>query len=435
MRIHVASDTVEANTTRADTDRSAICPRRPRAQKRPVVRGGQAEPVGAARLARTRTALARADFAAVVCSLPANVLMLSGYWPVVGTACAMVWRDGPALVFPPADESEAARRGWADEIRVMANGAGVEAGWHTLRDQFVAAARKWGAHRIGVERGPTYEPASYVGMCVYGSSLWDAVHAAWPLADLAPADSMLADLRAVKTRAEVTRIGEACRVAERAFAAGAEAIQPGAMETEVAARVRAPFSIAAPKAVDRADGFAFCMSGGNAAQAYRAYARSTAKRIARGELVLVHGNSYVDGYWTDITRTYCLGRPDQRQRAMYDAIFAARDAALDAIRPGVSGEAVDREARRVLATRGFGTAFKHSTGHGVGFGAIDHNARPRLAPESGNVLEPGMVCNVEPAIYLDGYGGLRHCDVVVVTRTGSRVLTPFHASMSELTVL
>lgn len=119
---------------------------------------------------------------------------------------------------------------------------------------------------------------------------------------------------------------------------------------------------------------------------------------------------------------------------MYDAVFEARAAALDAIRPGVSGQSVDSGARQVLAAHGFGAAFKHSTGHGVGFGAIDHNAQPRLATGSNDVLELGMVCNVEPAIYLDGYGGLRHCDMVAVTETGARVLTPFQASITELTV-
>jgi Xaa-Pro aminopeptidase len=70
----------------------------------------------------------------------------------------------------------------------------------------------------------------------------------------------------------------------------------------------------------------------------------------------------------------------------------------------------------------------------VGFGAIDHNAQPRLAKGSNDVLEPEMVCNVEPAIYLDGYGGLRHCDVVAVTATGARVLTPFQANITEVVV-
>jgi Xaa-Pro aminopeptidase len=177
------------------------------------------------------------------------------------------------------------------------------------------------------------------------------------------------------------------------------------------------------------------MSGANAATAYGAYARSTFKRLDEGELVLIHCNSFVDGYWTDITRTYCLGEPDAHRRAMYEAVFAARDAALDAICVGARAADVDAAARGELRTRGFGDAFKHPTGHGVGFAAIDHGARPMLHPRSTHVLERGMVFNVEPGIYLDGEAGLRHCDVIALEDDGPRVLTPFHDDLEALTVV
>jgi Xaa-Pro aminopeptidase len=96
---------------------------------------------------------------------------------------------------------------------------------------------------------------------------------------------------------------------------------------------------------------------------------------------------------------------------------------------------VDAAAREVLKTRGFGPQFKHSTGHGVGFSALDANAKPRLHPKSGDTLEPGMVFNVEPAIYFDGYGGMRHCDMVAVTDSGAELLTPFQCSTDDLAVI
>ena len=138
------------------------------------------------------------------------------------------------------------------------------------------------------------------------------------------------------------------------------------------------------------------MSGANSARAYAAFARSTSKQLREGELVLVHCNSYADGYWTDVTRTYCLGEPDERQREMYGAVLAARDAVLAAIAPGVRAADVDAAARNVIASRGFGAQFRHSTGHGVGFAAIDAGAQPRLHPASPDVLLEGMVCNVSP---------------------------------------
>lgn len=148
----------------------------------------------------------------------------------------------------------------------------------------------------------------------------------------------------------------------------------------------------------------------------------------------MHCNSYRDGYWTDITRTYCAGEPDERQESLYEAVLAARSAALDTIRPGARAAEVDRAAREELRARRLGEAFKHATGHGVGFGAIDAGSPPRIHPASPDRLEPGMVFNVEPAVYFDGYGGLRHCDVVVVTETGVELLTPFQATIDELAV-
>jgi Xaa-Pro aminopeptidase len=156
--------------------------------------------------------------------------------------------------------------------------------------------------------------------------------------------------------------------------------------------------------------------------------------LSKGDLALIHVNSNLRGYWTDITRTYFLGEPDERASAMYNAILAARKAALESIRPGVRAADVDKAARTVMTEHGFGKEFRHPTGHGVGFVAIDHNALPRIHPQSPDVLETGMVFNVEPGIYIEGYGGMRHCDVVAVTETGYEVLTPFHSTVEELTL-
>jgi Xaa-Pro aminopeptidase len=146
----------------------------------------------------------------------------------------------------------------------------------------------------------------------------------------------------------------------------------------------------------------------------------------------MHANSCANGYWTDITRTYTLGEPDDRKQQLYSAIFEARDGALNAIRPGVCARDVDAAARDSLARSGYAQEFKHSTGHGVGFSAISANALPRLHPASDDVLEVGMVFNVEPAVYFEGYGGIRHCDMVAVGPDGAEVLTDFQSELPKL---
>jgi Xaa-Pro aminopeptidase len=248
------------------------------------------------------------------------------------------------------------------------------------------------------------------------------------------ADDVLVELRAMKTGFEIEQLRVACEIAGKAFVSASAQIKVGDTELETATQFRQPLCtcLGAFGPLRRMDGFAWCMSGSNSALAAGAYARSRAKRIDPQDLVLVHMNSYVDGYWTDITRTYVIGRPDDCQQRMYDAISAARQAALNAIRPGVKAADVDGAARNVLKAWGFGQQFKHSTGHGVGFSAIDANAKPRLHPKSEDTLQAGMVFNVEPAIYFDGYGGMRHCDMVAVTDSGAELLTSFQNCRTDL---
>jgi len=187
--------------------------------------------------------------------------------------------------------------------------------------------------------------------------------------------------------------------------------------------------------IARAAGFVWCMSGPNSALAGAAYARTRDRELGAGDLVLVHCNSYLDGYWTDITRTYSLGKPDARRRAMYDAVLAARQAALRSIRPGVAAADVDRAARNVLDRRGYGPYFTHGIGHNVGFSVISAEYPPRLHPASPDRLEIGMTFNIEPSIYIKGYGGIRHCDVVTVRDDGPELLTPFQSDIAGLVIV
>lgn len=391
------------------------------------------------RVRRIRQALEREDIDAVLCTLPAYVLLASGYWPVIGTSFSITTRDGRCAILAPEDEEELAKSGWADQVRTYSPASldRLQSVAEAAREPLRELIQDLGVNcsRIGYERGAASEPASYAAMHVFGEQIVDLLRFAAPSAPLFPADRLLAELAAVKTPGEVEKIRGACGIVARAFEVGREEIAAGRSEAAIAAAFRAPLSILGIDGNRRADGFVWCMSGTNSAQAGGAYARSRARNLERGDLVLVHCNSYADGYWTDVTRTYVAGEPDSRQRRMYDAVLAAREAALRAIRPGECASAVDRAAREVIHRHGFSDQeFKHSTGHGVGFAAISANARPRLHPKSEEILEPGMVFNVEPALYIHGYGGIRHCEMVAVTEAGAELLTGFHSSLADLVI-
>jgi len=365
---------------------------------------------------------------------------VSGYWPVIGASVAIATRDGRIDLLVPEDEEELARSGWADEVHLFqpSSLAHIVPLERIVAEQWQRLSGRLGLSnaRIGYESGPVSEPAPYVAVNLYGGAFPDVLQSGSPNARFVAVDEMLARLMSVKTASEVQRIREACKVAEQAFTRGTSTLAPGLKETEAAAHVRSYLSQYGPNhGTRRSDGFVFCMSGPNSAKAAAAYARSRDRELAPGDLILVHCNSYVDGYWTDITRTYTLGQPNPRQRQIYEAIFEARQAALDAIGPGVEAASVDRAARSVLANHGFEKDFKHSTGHGVGFAAITAHARPNIHPESHEALAPGMVFNVEPAVYLDGYGGVRHCDMVAVTGSGYELLTAFQTTSGELNLM
>ena len=393
------------------------------------------------RIGRIQDALRRAGLDAFVCALPANVLMLSGYWPVVGASLAVATKSGRVVLVVPEDEKELTKTGWADEVRTFTSGSLrelksiIEIASLRLAEVLADLGIKRGC-AVGFESGPIFEPASSASMHLFGAAVHDLLHLASRFVALMPARELLAELRSALTVSELNRVRAACRIAEIAFLEGARGVRVGLLETEVAAMFRAPLSTkgAQSEGVLRSDGFTFCMSGPNSAQASAAYQLSRARKISAGDFVLVHCNSYADGYWTDITRTFSTCEIDERRREMYDAVFAARRAALSVIRAGVKAAEVDRAARDVLTERGFGEAFRHGLGHGVGFHAINHNAPPRLHPASRDVLEVGMVFNIEPAIYVDGYGGLRHCDMVTVTEEGAEVLTPFQSGLEQLII-
>lgn len=390
------------------------------------------------RVDRVRNALHENEWDLLVCALPMNVLLLSGYWPVIGAGVAVASSDGRISLLVPEDEEDLAKRSWADEIRTFKAGSlddlatTAEAIRCPLRKLAQSLSTK--PVRVGFEALETSEPASYAAMHLYGGTMRTLLEETFSILTIAAADDALDYLRARKTGFEIEQIRTACRIAGRAFQQGFEQIKIGTSEVETAALFRQPLSASLvdfPE-LSRADGFTWCMSGANSALASGAYARSRAKRIESADLVLIHLNSYADGYWTDITRTYSVGQPEQRRQEMYDAVLAARQAALRSIHPGARAAAIDTAARDVLKARGFGPQFKHSTGHGVGFSAIRAGSKPRLHPKSEETIEIGMVFNIEPAIYIDGYGGLRHCDMAAVTEAGVDLFTPFQCGMDDL---
>ncbi|MGI8992093.1 MAG: M24 family metallopeptidase [Bryobacteraceae bacterium] len=343
------------------------------------------------------------------------------------------------MLIVPEDEDDLAERSWADDVTTYSPAPldRVLTAEESLFETFAAVKSELGltANRIGFEQADAFEPAAYAPHFFRGNA-GRLLRRAFPSATLAPADELLAQLRTVKTYAETQHIQIACRLAEHAFLSGARLLRAGLTEASAAASFRMALIsyLGDFEQVKRCDGFVYCMTAINSATVCGPYGRSGSRKIETGDLVTIRCHSYADGYWADVTRTYHMGAVDEVKRSMFEAVLAARDAALGTVQPGVKASDVDRGARRVLEDRGFGPAFKHPAGHGAGFGAADHAARPRIHPKSDDVLETGMVLKLEPGVYLNDLGGVRKADMVAVTEDGPEILTPFHWNLEQLTL-
>ena len=165
---------------------------------------------------------------------------------------------------------------------------------------------------------------------------------------------------------------------------------------------------------------ALVLSGSNSGSPH---GRSGERQVAPGDILLFDFVTTVNGYYADITRTFMVrGEPDERMHSVYNAVKAANAAGRAAVRPGVTCQDVDRAARQVLVNAGFGPHFTHRTGHGLG---LDVHEEPGIVEGNEMRLEEGMVFTIEPGCYIEGWGGVRIEDDVVVTKTGCECLTTF----------
>tara|TARA_Y100001970_G_scaffold281571_1_gene392609 strand:+ start:16142 stop:17230 length:1089 start_codon:yes stop_codon:yes gene_type:complete len=232
--------------------------------------------------------------------------------------------------------------------------------------------------------------------------------------ELVSAKGLLSDLRRVKEPGEVVRLQAAATIADEALATVCSDLAGEPTENEFA------------RALDRtmlelgAEALSFetiCASGPNAALPH---ARPSDRTIRSGDLVILDFGAVIDGYHSDMTRTFAIGDIDQDLWDMLNAVTDAQNRGCDTIRPGVKASDVDDACRSHLAMSNLSEYFVHGTGHGVG---LEIHEGPWLNSQSDDILEESQVVTVEPGVYRPGIGGVRIEDTVLVTSSGYRRLT------------
>jgi len=224
-------------------------------------------------------------------------------------------------------------------------------------------------------------------------------------------------LRRHKDLAEIQRIEQAASIADRALAETLGLLTSAVLPTEVEFRTEIEYRMRQLGA----DGPSYdTIVACGPDHAARPHHEATRRQMKVGETLVIDVGALVDGYHSDMTRSFVIGEPTQHQRDLYDFLAEVQAAGLAAAGPGVMASEVDAACRKMVTEHGLADWYLHSTGHGVGL-VIHEN--PFSAPRSSDELEVGDVVTVEPGLYRAGFGGLRIEDLLLITEHGHRILT------------
>jgi Xaa-Pro aminopeptidase len=348
-----------------------------------------------------------------------DVRYLTGF---TGSNAVLVVRSSPRLSARLFTDGR-----YTAQARAEVQGATVRIAPKSALAEACAFAVAVGAGQCGFDRGHT-TVAAFEAMRVA------AKKAGAKGAFFRPLDGAVEKLRTVKDPAEIALMRRAAQVTVELYEGMLSWIDVGMRERDVAAELEHRARLAG------AEGMSFETIVAAGERSSQPHARATDARLAAGDLVTLDFGIVLDGYCSDMTRTFALGFSSGRvpprlrsrwteQRAIFEAVLAAQETAVAAVRAGVSCGSVDEAARAVLRRAGWEKAFSHSTGHGLG---LEIHEGPRVGKDQEAKLETGMVITIEPGVYLPGRFGVRIEDTVVVTDTGAEVLTPAPKAWLEL---
>jgi Xaa-Pro aminopeptidase len=290
------------------------------------------------------------------------------------------------------------------ELAAAGVAADIEVGFTAAEQHAKFVGALTGADRVGAES------------ITLSHHRWQALAAELPVT---PSDGLIEDLRRTKDAGEIARIAAAAAAADAALAEVAPLLGTGVTEHDV--RTELEYRMRRHGADGPSYDTIVATGPEHAARPHHTVSATLGgRRIVEGDTVVIDVGGLVDGYHSDMTRSYVVGEPSTHQLEVYELLLRAQLAGLAAVADGVAARDVDATCRGLLTDAGYGEWFLHSTGHGVGL--VIHED-PFESAVSTQVLRAGDVVTVEPGLYRVGFGGFRIEDLVVVTATGCRILT------------
>jgi Xaa-Pro dipeptidase len=345
-----------------------------------------------------RVLMARERVGALILEPGSDLLYFGGVsWGLSERVFAMMIPDhGSAIVVCPAFEEERARE------RIPSRSASVRV-WqeHENPYQLLAqAVKEAGIRGDRIAVGPSTR-----------QFVWTGLEEALSGRELIDGSELTVACRIRKSRLEISNMELADQITKRAYDVAFAGLKEGLRESELRERISRAHSRLGVR------GGALVLFGPNSALPHG----SRRERVLReGDVVLVDGGGSVNGYRSDVTRTVIFGEPNPKHREVWEIVYQAQSSALNKAGPGVPCEEVDRVARQLIASRGFGPGYRfftHRLGHGIG---LDGHEHPYLVKGNRRRLEVGMTMSNEPGIYLPGEWGIRHEDIMVITAEGAR---------------
>lgn len=345
--------------------------------------------------------LAEAELDGAVISSPVNVRYLTGF--TGSNSLLLVSAQGSELFTDPRYTVQIEQEADAEKKTVAAG---------TLWKAACASARRGRMRTVGFESlHLTYDAYARLGAGLGQKTA------------LKPLSPRLEERRAVKSPGEVELIRRAVKINSAAYERALKRFKPGMLESELGAELDYQMRRLGAECA------AFDTIVASGAHSALPHAHPRAVAIEANALLLVDMGAQANGYASDMTRMALPGKPSRRAKQLYGAVLDAQLEAIGATRAGATAASVDQAARRVLKSAGLDSLFIHSTGHGLGLEIHEH---PRIGKTEKSALQAGMVITIEPGVYVEGWGGIRIEDTVLVTEGGCEVLTP---TAKELRVL
>lgn len=271
------------------------------------------------------------------------------------------------------------------------------------------------------ERG--WKSAGFEGSVPYNN--YEMLRSNCPKLKLEEAEQLILELRARKDEAELAAIRKAVRLADRIMKRAIAMLRPGLSEAEVSRQIR----FWAEEMGGVGESFPNIVAAGR--NSSRPHHHPGKKKLKAGDPVTIDLGVIADGYCSDLTRTVALGQSAKEFEHIYEVCLAANEAAIAAIKPGMTGAQADAKARAVIEEAGYGEFFGHGLGHGVG---VEIHEAPRLAPSSEQKLYAGNVVTIEPGIYVPRKFGVRIEDYAVLVKGGAEVLSQAPKRLKKLRV-